>query len=203
MSLKRTILLCTTMALCGCNLAAKQEPAKEAAAPVREANPAPPAAATPAPAPKPAPAKKAEPAKPKQLVPDGAAPTGWLGTPKKIAKAEEATSGKNAVKLMESDGYVLLEQAVKGVPKNKKLLVSAKIKAAGTKDVALKALYYQGGEEKSQRVQYKGAGDWRVTSFEMTLPQDATPSSFRVQILRGPEADGPVLVDDVAVIVQP
>jgi hypothetical protein len=206
MTLNRIVMLCSTLAIAGCNMAAAPGTAKPVATEAKPAAAAPAKEATP-PA---VPVKKPEPPKEKQLALNGRfetwdkdLPEGWIGDKTKIAKAVEATSGKNAVELRESDEYVILEQNVPNVPKGKKLLVSAKIKASSPRDVALKALYFQGAEDKSERVQYKGNGSWKVTSFEMTLPDDATAKSFRVQILRGPDTEGPVLVDDVAVIVKP
>lgn len=205
--LKRRLLLCSALLICGCS-AAPTAGAKDA-----KAAPPAPAAAKPAAekAAPPVPEKKVAAPKQQQLVANGRfetwtgdLPEGWIGEKSKIAKSAEVTSGENAVELKGTeDGYTLIEHAVAGVPKGKKLLVSAKIKAASPEDVALKALYFVGAEDKSQRVQYKGNGEWKVTSFEMTLPEDATAKSFRVQILRGPKAEGTVLVDDVAVIVQP
>ena len=207
----RRIMLCSTLIVCGCTPATSAG-AKDAKAAAPAEKPA--ATAEKAPAEKaapPVPEKKVAPPKTQQLVANGRfetwtgdLPEGWIGDKASLAKSSDVTSGENAVELKASESdYTLLEQAVANVPKGKKLLVSAKIKAEGPEDVALKALYFQGGEDKSQRVQYKGAGDWKVTSFEMELPQDATASSFRVQILRGPKAEGKVLVDDVAVIVEP
>jgi len=205
--LKRRLLLCSALLICGCS-AAPTAGAKDA-----KAAPPAPAAAKPAAekAAPPVPEKKVVAPKQQQLVANGRfeawtgdLPDGWTGEKSKIAKSAEVTSGENAVELKSTeDGYTLIEQAVANVPKGKNLLVSAKIKADSPEDVALKALYFVGAEDTSQRVQYKGNGEWKVTSFEMTLPEDATAKSFRVQILRGPKAEGTVLVDDVAVIVQP
>lgn len=200
------LFLCSTLLLAGCGLVspapgAPQQP--KADAPAKAATTPAPEAKTPPPAEK----KEAVP-KERQLVANGrledweeGLPKGWVGDVAKIAKAKETTSGEGAVELKVDEQYTLIEQVVSGVPKGVKFLVSAKIKAAEPKDAAIKVLYYQGDEMMEVRKQYSGGGDWSVNSFEMTLPQEASSAGFRIQIIRNPEAAGPVLIDDVALIV--
>jgi hypothetical protein len=131
----------------------------------------------------------------------GELPASWSGTKGMVAKCSDGAAGSAGVELKESKDIVLLQQAIKGAVVGKKILVSAKIKAP-PRGAVLKAEYALGAEVKSERAVYAGNGDWKVTSFEMTIPKDADPKSLRVQLLRHPGTKGQVFVDDVAVLIE-
>lgn len=205
----RRYLLCSVVLLAGCDMVTP--PAKSATAtPAPKAAPAAaPAKEAPAAEPTtPPPAAKQEGPKERQFcnngrfeIWEGDVPDGWIANKDEIGKGSETSSGQNSVALKPSENYIVLEQGITTLPKGKQFRVSAKIKAKKTNDAVLKAVYMVGEEWKSESLIYRGDDQWKVTAFEVTLPAEASANTFRVQILRRPEAEGPVLVDDVSVAI--
>lgn len=209
----RCCLMISAIALAGCGDLVSPPAKTNAAAPAPAATTAAaPAPAAEAPAPKPEEPKPAEkPAEPKEQQFcqngrfedwEGDVPAGWVAEADQIAKSSDVTSGKNSVELKEIGEYVVLEQPITNLPKGTKFRVSAKIKADSSNDAVLKAVYMMSDEWMSQSAIYEGDDIWKVVAFEMTIPAEASANTFRVQILRRPEAKGAIVVDDVSVAIR-
>jgi hypothetical protein len=119
-----------------------------------------------------------------------------------VEKNTTEIPGNAVVQLNKGTDYVVLEQIIEPVRQGEQVRVLAKIKAAAPNDATLKVKYRAGDEERTQRWNYKGAGQWLGAQMIITLPPDLKYRSFVVQVLRSPEAQAPVFVDDVAVAVK-
>lgn len=127
-------------------------------------------------------------------------PAHWVFKPGEVLRNQEEVPGSTVAQLDKSGDYVVLEQVIEAVRVGEKVAVSAKIKAAAPNDAILKVKYAGGTEEKTQRWNYKGSGQWQAGQMIFTLPQNLKYKSFVVQVLRTPQAQAPVLVDGVSVV---
>ena len=132
----------------------------------------------------------------------------WVVTPFTTPlKSTDARDGEVALELPPGlDGHYA--QVQQRLPPNLicpggMLHVSAQVKADTPNQCILKLTYERGDEETAVRAAHPGDGQWRTVAFEATVPEDAAPSTFVLQLLRRPDTDGEVVIDAVSVVSKP
>lgn len=167
---------------------------------------------------KPADTKPAEKRPGQEIVANGSfehwangAPAGWNpaqghGNSWKAAtmkKASPGHAGETALGLPPpsgKNGQMILAQTIdpKKIKLGQPLTLSAAFMAKHPEEVYVVLSFRQQGTEVKKRVISKGAGSWENVSTGFTVPADADPASFRLQVIRKALSKEPVLVDSIS-----
>lgn len=139
---------------------------------------------------------------------EGKCPKGWVTTPfTTLVKSEDARQGTAAIELPPgSEGnYALLQQRLPPslIVPGGTLTVTACARADAPNQFIVKLMYKPQNETQPARVAHPGSGRWETMSLEVDVPKDASPSTFVLQLLRRPNTEGKVLIDEVSVVSGP
>lgn len=204
-----TLATMLAVAVAGCNQPAAKTPS---AAPAAAPAPVAPKPAAPKPAaPKPAPAPLAKLEAGTRLLANGGfedwkgdAPDKWqLSAGSVVGKSSPANQGKISLALKPAkEGFSLLQQSLRPIPAGTKMQVHCLASAPYVGALAIKLAYTVKGKQEFTSAIYQKYGAWSSVGFEFVAPADADPNSYVLQLLRGKDVKGDVLVDAVSIITQ-
>ena len=138
----------------------------------------------------------------------GECPEGWVTTPfTTLVKSEDARQGTAAIELPPgSEGnYALLQQRLPPnlIVPGGTLTITACARADAPNQFIVKLMYKRQNDTQTARAAHPGNGRWEAVSLEVNVPNDVSPSTFVLQLLRRPNTEGRVLIDEVSVVSGP